>query len=64
MGRALHVKLKAIYETWATDRDDGAMLAAAVTMADEFGKVRPAPAGSGALRREDLTLICFEYVSG
>ncbi|HUY36007.1 MAG TPA: helicase-related protein [Pirellulales bacterium] len=64
MGRALHMKLKGLYETWTTARDDVALLAATVVMADEFGKERPSPTASVVLRRGNLTLVCFEYVSG
>jgi hypothetical protein len=64
MGRSLHQKLKRIYEAWSSSRDDAAMLAAVAAMADEFSKERLASEPPAALRLEDLTLICFEHVTG
>ncbi len=64
MGRALHAKLKSIYDSWAETHDDASMLASIAVLADEFSKDRPASPVTSSLRREDLTLICFEYVTG
>lgn len=65
MGRSLHAKLKNIHESWSSSRDDGALLTSVALLADEFSKDRPTlPAAGSALSREDLTLICFEYVTG
>jgi hypothetical protein len=64
MGRALHVRLKAAYEAWKGARDDCILVDEVAIMANQFGKER-SPAGTGMqLRREDLELICFEYVTG
>ncbi|NLE37139.1 MAG: helicase [Pirellulaceae bacterium] len=64
MGRALHLKLRKTYDTWAETRDDAALLAAVAVLADQFGKQRPAAETTGSVGREDLELICFEYVTG
>jgi SNF2 family DNA or RNA helicase len=63
MGRSLHLKLKAIFDSWSSTRDDSGLLAAVALLSQEFSKDKPAGPSQTALRREDLTLICFEYVS-
>jgi hypothetical protein len=60
----LHAKLKTAYETWRESRDDGALVDEVVTLSEQFGKQRPDDAPLKRLSREDLELICFEYVSG
>jgi hypothetical protein len=64
MGRALHVKLKAAQESWKSTRDDATLVAEVVTLAQQFGKQQGASAPLQRLGREDLELICFEFVSG
>jgi hypothetical protein len=64
MGRSLHVKLKTIFDSWSSNRDDGAMLASIAILSEEFSKDRPTSEPQAALRREDLALVCFEYVTG
>jgi hypothetical protein len=64
MGRSLHVKLRRAHQSWPESRDDNALLTAVGILAEEFGKDQPVVEGSGSARREDLELICFEYVSG
>ena len=64
MGRSLHKKLKDAHQEWSALRDDEALLEAVSALAAEFSKDRPASEAKGALRRDDLTLICFEYVTG
>ena len=64
MGRSLLVKLRKAYQSWSESRDDQALLAAVGLLADEFGKGQPAAEGSGSIRRDDLELICYEYVTG
>lgn len=64
MGRSLHAKLKRAYETFTEARDDDALLTAVSLLAEEFGKERPSAGTASAIRREDLELICFEYVTG
>ena len=63
MGRSLHVKLRKAREAWSQSRDDGSLLAAVTVLADEFAKDRSASGPAAAIRREDLELICFEYVT-
>jgi SNF2 family DNA or RNA helicase len=63
MGRALHTKLRSVFESWSDTRDDKALLAAVALLADQFGKERSTPSTARRLEREDLELICFEYVS-
>ena len=64
MGRALHVKLKAVHESWKASKADAALVDEVLTLADQFGKEKPTDAAFKRIRREDLELICFEYVSG
>ncbi|MGH7137691.1 MAG: C-terminal helicase domain-containing protein, partial [Pirellulales bacterium] len=63
MGRALHGKLKAAYDGWRASGDDVKLVEGIVELADQFGKQKPAEAGTKRLCRDDLDLICFEYVS-
>lgn len=64
MGRALHKKLKDAHQEWSASRDDNALLDVVSALATEFSKDRPPTEVKGALGRDDLTLICFEYVTG
>ena len=65
MGRALHAKLKTAHENWKASEDDATLVEEVVT---PCGAVRQAAGQTMAavkrLCREDLELICFEYVSG
>jgi SNF2 family DNA or RNA helicase/HKD family nuclease len=63
MGRALHAKLKTAHESWKESRDDGALVDEVVTLSEQFGKQREDDAPVKRLSREDLKLICFEYLS-
>lgn len=64
MGRALHAKLKTIHEDWKSSRDDLTLVEEVAALSEQFGKQKPADADVKRLCREDLELICFEYVSG
>jgi hypothetical protein len=64
MGRSLHVKLRQAHQSWTEERDDGALLSAVRAMAEQFAKDRPANGQPALTRREELELICFEYVTG
>ena len=64
MGRSLHVKLRKVHQVWQDTRDDRGLLAAVGLLAEEFGKEQPASESAGTMGREDLELICFEYVTG
>jgi superfamily II DNA or RNA helicase len=63
MGRALHAKLKTAHETWKSSRDDATLVEEVTTLAEQFGKQKGPDAPAKRLCREDLELICFEYVS-
>jgi len=64
MGRSLHVKLRRVHESWADARDAQALLTALSLMAERFGKDRAGRDAASPLRREDLRLICFDFVTG
>ena len=64
MGRSLHAKLRKAHQGWQEGRDDRTLLAAVGLLAEEFGKVRPAAQSPDTVRREDLELVCFDYVTG
>ncbi|MBW3539976.1 MAG: helicase [Planctomycetes bacterium] len=64
MGRSLHRKLKSAWDEWSASRDDGVLVARMALLAGEFSKDRPSTESTASLRREDLTLVCFEYVTG
>ena len=63
MGRALHAKLKAAFDGWKTSGDDASLVDGVAALAEQFGKQKPAELSMKRLSREDLELICFEYVS-
>ena len=63
MGRSLHVKLRESFAAWTEARDDAGLLAAVAQLAEQFGKERPTAGGAPRLRREDLDLICSEFVT-
>jgi SNF2 family DNA or RNA helicase len=64
MGRALHARLRAAYESWKESDSDTTLVDEILALAEQFGKQRTADGNSERLSREDLELICFEYVSG
>jgi superfamily II DNA or RNA helicase len=64
MGRALHVKLKGAQESWKESGDDGTLVEEVARLAEQFGKQASGEPAAKRLGREDLELICFEYVSG
>jgi hypothetical protein len=63
MGRSLHLKLKEVYEDWVTARDDPALLGAIAALADQFAKDRPGRQPANCLKRAELDLICYEYLT-
>jgi Helicase conserved C-terminal domain len=63
MGRALHVRLKEIYESWVSTHDDTELLAAISVLADQFAKDRHPATNVKRFTREDMNLISYEYVS-
>jgi hypothetical protein len=64
MGRSLHAKLKRAHHAFVQARDDVGLLSAVGILAEEFGKDRPSAGPTAAMNRENLELICFEYVTG
>src|SRR5436190_766968 len=64
MGRALHARLKAANETWKASKDDATLVEEVAILSEQFGKQRQKDVAIKRLSREDLALICFEYVSG
>ena len=63
MGRGLHTKLKAAYDEWNTVKNDATLVEEVVSLAEQFGKERTKTSTVKQLTREELELICFEYVS-
>jgi SNF2 family DNA or RNA helicase len=64
MGRSLLQKLRKAHQRWSECRDDAQLLTGIAAMAEEFGKERPRNGTVLQLGRQDLDLICFEYVCG
>ncbi len=63
MGRALHLKLREIYDVWATSTDDAGLLSSVGLLADQFAKDRQLTTSVKRLERVELDLICYEYLS-
>ncbi len=63
MGRALHARLKTVQEEWKASGADATLVEKVALLAEQFGKQRATDGAVRRLRREDLELICFEYVS-
>ena len=64
MGRSLHMKLKAANESWKESKDDVALVAEVSLLSEQFGKQKVGDTTIKRLCREDLEMICFEYISG
>jgi SNF2 family DNA or RNA helicase len=64
MGKSLQVKLRTALAAWEESHDDADLLAEIAGLAEQFGKERPASPTVRSLRREELELICFEFVTG
>ena len=64
MGRGLHAKLKTAYADWNVEKKDADLVEKVMSLADQFGKERSKTSYMTQLSREELELICFEYVSG
>lgn len=64
MGRAIHAKLRAVYDAWKDSRDDKTLVDEVHLFSEQFGKERTSATSVKRLTREDLELICFEYISG
>lgn len=64
MGRFAIKRLKSAHADWASGHDDRALLSAVQSLATDYAKGSANDASPEAtLRRDDLDLICFEYVS-
>ena len=63
MGISLHKKLRQSNDQWSQSRDDAVLIGDVASLAEEFSKGRPHAIESRDVRREDLELICFEYVT-
>ncbi len=64
MGKFAIKRLIAAYKDWGKDRDDTQLLETVQALAREFAKDDPSSeADITSLGRDDLKLICFEYVS-
>lgn len=63
MGRSLHQKLKDLHQGWQSSRSDVELVDSVCALAAEFSKERSSPGSTGDLKREDLKLICFEYIT-
>ena len=55
--------MKDAYGRWSKDADDAALLSSVARLREDFSKQPEGIAGPRQLTRDDLTLICFEYVS-
>ena len=64
MGRGLHTKLRSTYVEWNKTKSDADLVAEVFNLAAQFGKEHTRTAFVKQLAREELELICFEYVSG
>jgi hypothetical protein len=60
--------LRKAYKDFQGKRDVKVLLAAAEGLREQFGEQQPATYNTGSpdgsLRREDLKLICFDFISG
>lgn len=64
MGRFAVKKLKNAWTAWRQESNDEDLLAVVLSLAKDFAK-EPSRKGEGeaTLKRDDLELICFEYIS-
>ena len=63
MGRAIHVRLREVYAEWTSSHDDVGLLSAIGILADQFGKDRQPAGNVKRIARENLILVCYEYLS-
>jgi hypothetical protein len=63
MGKALHARLRALYEEWGAKKDDKQLVAAVHVLSEQFGKETTTPSQMKRLTREALVLICYEHLS-
>lgn len=64
MGKFAVKRLKAAYKEWSEGKDDATLLETVSGLAEDFGKDVPGSNESDhLLQRDDLELICFDYLS-
>ncbi|MHC5053960.1 MAG: helicase-related protein [Planctomycetota bacterium] len=63
VGKAVVKRFTAAYDGWEASRDDAVFLSEIASLEEQFGKERRAGRTAETISREDLELICFEYVS-
>ena len=64
MARFAIKRLKTAYSAWRGDNEDKALLEAVESLATDFAKDRDDDAERPvSMSRDDLELICFDYVS-
>jgi hypothetical protein len=63
MGKALHARLRSVYEGWEAKKDDKELVEAVFALSEQFGKEKTDQVPVNRLAREDLELICYEYLS-
>jgi superfamily II DNA or RNA helicase len=63
MGKALHAKLHGLYDEWSAKKDDKELVAAVITLSEQFGKEKRVQAAPQHLAPESLELICYDYLS-
>lgn len=64
MGRFAVKRLKAAYKEWSQAKDDPALLEAVSELAQDFAKETHGDnSADQSLQRDDLELICFDYLS-
>lgn len=63
-GKALLARLRAVRTAFNEHKDDGRLAGELIELAKEYRKPEEGESGLGRVRREDLRLVCFEYVSG
>ena len=61
--RRQKARLRELEADWSRGKDDGRLVDGVFALAEQFGKADERRAGGKRLAREDLKLICFEYIS-
>jgi superfamily II DNA or RNA helicase len=62
-GKALAVKLKEARRIWQTSSDATALIQRLLQLASEYGKADANLSDGPTLSKDDLQLVCFEYIS-
>ena len=63
LGKPILRRLSTVYASWKKDRDDAAFLKGVEQVAADFAASPGASHAAKPLTRDDLDLICFEYLS-